>query len=109
MKRCVLTGLTPITIKLEEMAKLYQLTKGSPNKNVIVDNDMEVKHWQHPANAIARMFEDTDERSLIQIFTDGSKIEKGVGAGVAFFVSGLHINNMQCRLNKSLLITKPSN
>jgi ribonuclease HI len=43
----------------------------------------------------------TDERNLIQIFTDGSKTEKGVGAGITYFESGLHINNIQCRLNKS--------
>jgi len=29
----VLTGTTPIAIKIEEMAKLYQLTKGSANKD----------------------------------------------------------------------------
>jgi ribonuclease HI len=40
-------------------------------------------------------------RSLMQIFTDGSKTEKGVGADIAFFESGLHINNIQCMLNKS--------
>ena len=62
---CVLTGLTPIAIKIEEMTKIYQLTKGSANKNELVDNDMEVKHWQPPADAITRMLEDTDERSLI--------------------------------------------
>jgi hypothetical protein len=98
---CVLTGLTPIALKIEEMANLNELTKGSSNKNVIVDNDMEVKHRQHPADAITRMLVDTDERSLIQIFTDGSKTEKGVGAGIAFLESGLHINNMQCGLNRS--------
>jgi hypothetical protein len=91
---CVLAGLTSMAINVEEMAKLCQLTKGSPNKNVIVDNVMEVKHWQHPADTITRMLEDTDERSLIQIFTDGSKTKKGVGAGIAFFESGLHINNI---------------
>jgi len=52
---CVLTGLTPIAIKIEEIAKLYQLTKGSANKNSPVDNDIEVKHWQHPGDAITRM------------------------------------------------------
>ena len=62
---------------------------------------MEVKHWQHPADEITRRLDDTDERSLIQIFTDGSKTEKGVGAGIAFFESGLHINNRQCGLNRS--------
>jgi len=40
---CVLTGLTPIAVNIEEMAKLYEHTKGSSNKNVIVYNDMEVK------------------------------------------------------------------
>jgi ribonuclease HI len=39
-------------------------------------------------------------RSLMQIFTDGSKTGKGVGAGIAFFGFGLRINNLQCRLNK---------
>jgi len=93
--------MTPIAIKIEEMAKCYQLTKCSANKNALVDNDMEVKHWQHSADAITRMLEGTDERSLIQIFTDGSKTEKGVGAGTVFFESGLHINNIQRRLNES--------
>jgi len=76
------------------MAKLYQLTKGSANKNELVDNVMEVKHWQHPADTITRMLEVTDERSLIQIFTDGRKTKKGVCAGIVFFKSGLHINNI---------------
>jgi len=61
---------------------------------------MAVKHRQHPEDAITRMLEDTEERSLMQIFTDGSKTGKGVGAGIAYFGSGRHIN-MQCRLNKS--------
>jgi len=82
IKPLLLVGQS-FVFSIEEMAKLYQLTKGSPNKNVTVDNDMEVKHWQHPADAITRMLEDTDERSLIQIFTDSSKTEKGVGAGIA--------------------------
>ena len=42
---CVLTGMTPINIKIEEMAKLYHLTKGDTNKKEQVDNKMEIKHW----------------------------------------------------------------
>jgi hypothetical protein len=97
----VLTGLTPITIKIEEVAKLYHLTKGNTNKNEQVDNNMEVKHWQHPADKVTRMIENTEENSRIQIYTDGSKTEKGVGAGIEVFESGLHTNHIQCRLNKS--------
>ena len=78
---CVLTGLTPITIKIKEMAKLYHLTRGNTNKKEQVNNNMEVKYWQHPAETVARILEDTDERSPIQIFTDGSKTHKGVRGG----------------------------
>jgi hypothetical protein len=74
---CVLTGLTPITIKTEEVANLYHLTKGNTNKKEQVDNNMEVKHWQHPADTVTRMIKDTEENSRIQIYTDGSKTEKG--------------------------------
>jgi len=42
------------------------------------------KHWQHPAETITRMLQDNDERSPIQIFTDGSKTKKGVGAGFPY-------------------------
>ena len=35
----------------------------------------------------------------IQIFTDGSKSEKGVGSGIVIFEAGQHIKILQCRLN----------
>ena len=60
---------------------------------------MEVKHWQHPADTVISRTGDTDENSLIQIYTDGSKTEKGVGAGIAVFESGIHTNQIQRRLN----------
>ena len=97
---CILTGMTPIAIKIEEAAQLYQLTKGNTNDKAQVDSHIGVKHWQHPAETITRILEDNDERSMIQIFTDGSKTEKRVGAGVAIFESGHHIKSLQCRLNK---------
>jgi ribonuclease HI len=97
----VLTGLTPITIKIDEVAKFYHLTKGNKNKKEQVENNMEVKQWQHSADTVTRMIEDIEENSRIQIYTDGSKTEKGVGAGIAFFESGIQTNRIQCRLNKS--------
>jgi len=39
---------------------------------------MEVKYWQYPTSTITRMIEDTEERTLIQIFTDGSTIKGSV-------------------------------
>jgi len=87
---CVLTGMTPIAIKIEEATQLNQLTKGNTNKEAKVDTNMGVKHWQHSTDMITRLLEENDKRSPIQIFTDGSKSEKGVSAFIAIFVSGHH-------------------
>ena len=39
------------------------------NKKEQLDNSMEVKRWQHPTDTITGMIEDTEEKSLLQIFT----------------------------------------
>jgi len=70
---------------------------------------MGVKHWHYPAETINFLTEDNEETSTIQIFTDGSKPEQGVGAGVAIFESGNHIKSLKCRLKKDVLKTKPGN
>jgi len=51
-------------------------------------SDMGVKRWHHPAETINFLTEDNEDTSTIQIFTDGSKSEQGVGAGTAIFESG---------------------
>ena len=94
---CILTRMTLIAIKMEEATQLYQLTKGNTNKEAKVDTNMGLKHWQHPADTITRILEENDERSPIQIFTDGIKSEKGVCAGIAIFESGHHIKSLHCR------------
>ena len=38
-----------------------------------------------------------DDNSKIQIFTDGSKSEQGVGAGIAIYASGTHIKSLKYR------------
>ena len=43
---------------------------------------------------------ENEETSTITIFTEGSKSEQGVGAGVAIFRSGKHIKSLKYRLNK---------
>jgi len=96
---CILPGLTPITIKIDEASQFYQLTKGS-TKEAVVHRDMEVKYWRHSAVTINLLAENNEETSTIQIFTDGSKSEQGVSAGVAVFRSGNHIKSLIYRLNK---------
>ena len=74
---CILTGLTPIAIKIGEAAQFYQLTRGSTKEEAQTDRGIEVKYWHHPAETINFLTEDNEETSTIQIFTDGSKSTGG--------------------------------
>jgi len=49
--------LTPIAIKIDEASQFYQLTKGSTKEEALVDRDMEVKYWHHPAEKIILLAE----------------------------------------------------
>ena len=91
---CILTGLTPIDLKIEKAFQFYHLTKGSTKEEALIDRDMEVKYWHHPAETINFLTENNEETSTIQILTDGSKSEQLVGAGVAIFKSGTHIKSL---------------
>jgi hypothetical protein len=96
----VATVFTYIDIKIEEAAQLYQLTRGSCREEAMVDQDMGVKQWLHPAVKITTLRENNEENSTTQIFTDGSKSEQGVGAGIAIYRRGTHIKSLKYRLNK---------
>jgi ribonuclease HI len=99
---CILTGLNPIDIKVEEAFQFYHLNKGSTKEEALVDRDMEVKYCHHPTEMINFLTENNEETSTIQMFTDGSKSEQGVGAGVAIFKSGTHIKSLKYKLNKKM-------
>jgi len=79
---CVITGLIPIHIKIEETAKHYESVKGQGN---LLDQKMEVKHWTHPANTVEMTDGQEDSEHNIYVFTDGSKSDHGVGSGIAIF------------------------
>ena len=73
---CILTGLTPIAIKIEEVFQFYGLTRGSTKGGELVDGDTGVKYWHHPAETITFLAENNEKTSTIQIFADGSKSEQ---------------------------------
>ena len=47
---CVLTGITPIVIKAEEIAKLYLVTRHRQNHQL--DHNVELKNWTHLADLV---------------------------------------------------------
>jgi len=97
---CVVAGMTPIHIKIEAAAKLYQYTRGHIKDKEHFDNNKEARLWQHPAEATIRTSEGNEEDSPLQIYTDGSKTEKGVGSGIAIYRSGQNVKTLQYKLNK---------
>jgi hypothetical protein len=92
--------IDPIAIKILEAIKFHELTRGSTKEEALVDCDMGVKYWHHPAETILYLTEYNSETSTIQIFTDGSKSKQGVGAGIAIFRSGNYIKSLKYKLNK---------
>jgi hypothetical protein len=56
---CVLTGTMSIDLQIEQTAKIYKLTKGNDSGKTQFDKDMEVRYWQHPAEA---SISNTDEQ-----------------------------------------------
>jgi hypothetical protein len=48
---CVFTAMMPIDLKIEKSARIYQINKGNDKEKTQFDKDMEVRYWQHPADA----------------------------------------------------------
>jgi hypothetical protein len=95
----MITGLTPIDIKIEEVASLFQITKGRTKEELPFDVDTRIQHWLQPAFSISILKEGNDEDSDLEIYTDGSKTIQGVGAGVAIFTRGTHTQSLKYRLH----------
>ena len=91
--------MAPIEIKIEQAAQFYNATRGNTNVKTQFERDTDVTKWQHPADAIIRVSQEKEENPT-QIFTDGSRSERGVGSGVAIYNSGEIIDTIECRLSK---------
>jgi len=76
---CVLTGIIPFIIELENTAKLYHITQGK-NQDALYVAPMNYRRWPHPAKAIELKSEDMHYK--LEIYTDGSKQQRsGIWGG----------------------------
>jgi len=82
---CILAGTTPVIFKIEEVVKQYNIRKAKGSQKHLIDRELELNNWPHPAEdvKIIQVIEHQDK--TIQAFKDGSKNEHGVGSGVAIF------------------------
>jgi hypothetical protein len=95
---CILTGLTPITIKTTEAVHLYDIIKGRQPWNYPIDSRVRPQNWLHPADSIETR-EPSGKQPTLQIFTDGSESEHGVGSGVAIFVENERVRELKFKLD----------
>ena len=86
-------GFRPVAdIKVEEAVALYNITTGRTIQRYQIDKKENPKYWLHPADTV-KVKDNTDDttegredsKHTIQVYTDGSKSERGVGAAVVIF------------------------
>jgi len=92
--------LTPIIIKTEEAVKIYNLKKGKGNQKQIIDLEVEHKNWSHRADTVEIIEEKEKKARRFQLYTDGSKIERKVGSGVAVFAGNELAAQLKFKLDK---------
>jgi hypothetical protein len=87
----VLTGITPIEIKVEETDRLYHITRDRQNRQL--DHEEEPKYWTRPADSESA--NKVKKRNIrFTLYTDGSKNEHGVGSGSAMYIQNKLIRNL---------------
>lgn len=95
---CVLTGLTPIIYKLREIAEEYKIMKQSSEWQV--DIPLNYKKWPHPADFPTIQEANLKKNYTVEVYTDGSRTEQGVGSGIAIFIHNEIVHQLQYKLDK---------
>jgi len=87
---CINTGVTTIHNKINENAEHKKYVRGNRLNNLQIDHDKPPKQCLDPAaRTIAIGLDNTQEVvTPINIYTDGSKSEQGVVAGIAIMTPG---------------------
>ena len=83
---CVLAGVPPIGIAIEECARLYKIMHNTERREFECEQPQPVKEWPRPALRPSCMEPRESMQYSKVIFTDGSKTGDKVGAGAAIYV-----------------------
>jgi hypothetical protein len=87
----------PIHIKIEEAAKLHELTKAEGTR---YDRATESRHWIQHSKHITIIEGQGKSTHSLQVYTDGSKNQGGAGSRIAVFAGTNLITTQTHRLNK---------
>ena len=67
---CILTGMTPIIIKLVEVVKRYNIMEKMASRSFELDPDVDLKYWPHPADVVTVKEVACNEEASVQAYTD---------------------------------------
>jgi ribonuclease HI len=81
---CVITGMTPIIIKLEEVAQCCKAQERTGKIKMELDHDVEFKNWPHPADAATIEEIKSDEYATILTNTEGNKQDQEVAQALEY-------------------------
>jgi hypothetical protein len=59
-----------------------------------------MKDWTHPADTVTISEQNEASEHMIEIFTDGSKNENGVGSGIVIYVQNRPTHQMKYKLHE---------
>jgi ribonuclease HI len=83
---CMMAGVTPIEIVIEEKARLYKIKHNIERTEYDCDTPLPIKQWAYLARRV-NIIETSDSTPYSTvIYTGGSEIEGKVGAGAAIYV-----------------------
>ena len=91
---CILAGMMPLVKTIEETAQLYNDTKQLEE----YDKPAELGTWLHPAEITGLTPTDKETKYEIEIYTDGSKTDKGVGSGIVIYRDGMILEKIKHKL-----------
>ena len=83
---CIITGITPIIIKVDKAVRLYNARKIRGSQTQEIDYVVEHKNWPHLADGAIIIEEEESNNPTVLAYTDGSKSELGVGSGTVIFI-----------------------
>ena len=82
---CVMAGGPPIGIEIAGKVQLYKIKQGLEKCEQSCDMPLTPNEWPHPAQRVTITETNELPKYPLETYTDGSKDERKVGAGVAFY------------------------
>jgi ribonuclease HI len=91
----VTARVLPIGLVIDRKVQFYKRKHGLDNSNIVCDTPLPVHEWPHPARQVTITETNEVTTNPIEIYTDGSKDARTVGAGAAIYHNKQLI--MQCK------------